>query len=207
MVPGGCEGGHDIFVSLPHQKSLEYLNPLFGAMWLNVSWEVVRLTQRTTNSNRSKHNGTVWEISLLGRTIHKVRDGKIPVWHALHLCEDDCASFSNTAGSSDRTNLSYFKTTPTTTLKTTVQTSPHRALLGVGCPSGVVNVSPPLHDFFHRACSIKKPSKLHPDPFSILSFSIYFLFLSFFISTPVPHCQHVHTETPNPLIGTNGIPA
>ena len=104
-------------------------------------------------------------------------------------------------------NLSYFKTTPTTTLKTTVQTSPHRALLGVGCPSGVVNVSPPLHDFFHRACSIKKPSKLHPDPFSILSFSIYFLFLSFFISTPVPHCQHVHTETPNPLIGTNGIPA
>lgn len=100
-----------------------------------------------------------------------------------------------------------FKTTPTTTLKTTVQTSPHRALLGVGCPSGVVNVSPPLHDFFHRACSIKKPSKLHPDPFSILSFSIYFLFLSFFISTPVPRCQHVHIEIPNPLIGTNGIPA
>ena len=152
----------------------------------------IRLIQPRYNSNRSKHNGTVWEISLLGWTIHKVRDGNIPVWHALHLCEDDCASFSNTAGSSDRTNLSYFKTTPTTTLKTTVQTSPHRALLGIGCPSGVVNVSPPLHDFFHRACSIKKPSKLHPDPFSILSFSIYFLFL--FLFQPPSHTANTSTQ-------------
>ena len=159
---------------------------------------LITFNREYTNSNRSKHNGTVWEISLLGWTIHKVRDGKIPVWHALHLCEDDCDSFSNTAGSSDRTNLSYFKPPQQPPWKPLSKRRPtvHCWVLGV----------PVAWSMFHNhstTFSIEHvPSKNHPNctltlfQFSLFQF-IFFFFL--FLFQPPSHTANTSTQRPRTL--------